>query len=798
MIKSEKFNKKISAIIAATLIVGSAPQVVRADTNNIDPRTLSVEDTALNVESKWINVTTLPKIESAELGRFWEDYDKYRINFPGTTNSEFDKFKKYIKAINETNDVTVNGIKYDNTNLVSEKDTYKMGALGLELNPSGFTKEINTIIVKANGYNDMEILVNKDGTFISEKEINSNESLVDTSSVVKNILPEVEKVEFDTFYSNFMKCRISFDSVTDANWKSVTDFRQAINFKSTVTVNGVNYTNSSDVENVNTFYFGLTGFELNQNAFKDGVNTVVIKADGYDTMTIKIKKDGQTMSIADSSTEAVDNSNSKSSTISDDIKETNKDEQNWQAVSLLPKVTTARYGEIYGRVEYEISFEQNDILNEYIKAADPQNPNTKPSELTVNGVRYYDNFSFGINEYHLSYMGGLELNDTSFTEDINTIILKVDGYNDMRIRVKKDGTLISQEEAPSLTATTETLRIYNIKEDASTLVGEPIDLMDNVSAFSIGKETIDLSNQIKIDTGDLDTQNPKEGTYEVTYSVTHNGQTKTQKRRVIVSNAIIPTDNLEDGVYTIGFKAYRADIPENESMLNGFFDEKIKVTVKDGKINLTMLNTLYGYSILDFCIESDGEYVSSKRQFVGEKNSIGEYDMQLCEVPISDLTSDHMGCVLVGMMGGKPSDIGNYAEYKEVRFVFDKNCSKGWKGFTTKIDLDETPDIKPNENPDVISDVTPAVASDTTADVNTDVKTDAKANTTTEVSSKTDSTTKPEVKANNTPNQNKPSQKDIKQKTLPNTGSSFNGNFLSMIGAMLASLGVFFFKNKRY
>ncbi|MDC4408365.1 DUF1533 domain-containing protein, partial [Acinetobacter baumannii] len=137
--------------------------------------------------------------------------------------------------------------------------------------------------------------------------------------------------------------------------------------------------NSSDVENVNTFYFGLTGFELNQNAFKDGVNTVVIKADGYDTMTIKIKKDGQTMSIADSSTEAVDNSNSKSSTISDDIKETNKDEQNWQAVSLLPKVTTARYGEIYGRVEYEISFEQNDILNEYIKAADPQNPYTKPS-----------------------------------------------------------------------------------------------------------------------------------------------------------------------------------------------------------------------------------------------------------------------------------------------------------------------------------------------------------------------------------------------------------------------------------
>ncbi|WP_138206294.1 leucine-rich repeat domain-containing protein [Haloimpatiens lingqiaonensis] len=343
-------------------------------------------------------------------------------------------------------------------------------------------------------------------------------------------------------------------------------------------------------------------------------------------------------------------------------------------------MTNARYGEIYGRVEYEITFEKNDDFNKYIKAADPNNPNTKLAEVTVNGVRYEDNFNFSINEYHLSYMGGLELNDKAFTEEINTIIVKVDGYNDMRIKIKKDGTLISQEESASATVGKENIQI-SIRKDMTVIAGEPINLMSDVIACVIGKEKIDLTDEIKVDAGNLDVKNPKAGTYEVTYSVTYNGQTERAKRKVIVTQGNIATDKLTDGVYTIGFKAYRYDIPENESMLGGFFDEKVKVQVKDGKITLTMLNTLYAFSLLDFRVESNGEYVSAKGTFTGEPNSKGEYQMQTYEVPISDLTSDHLACVLVGMMGGTKNDIGDFDKYKKVRFVFDKSCVKGWDGF---------------------------------------------------------------------------------------------------------------------
>lgn len=787
---SSKFNKRISAIITASLIIGGSPQIVLADTNALNPMDISMESSNLDATAKWINITTLPKIESSELGKFYGDYDKYRIKFPNTTKGEFEPFKKYVKAINDTNNVTVNGIKYDNTNLVNEKNTYQMGLLGLDLNPSGFTKEINTILVKATGYNDMELIIKKDGTFISEREINSNESFIDDKDVKKGILPKVENVEYNKFYTDFMKCRITFNSSTDAEWNSVKDYRNSISSKSDITVNEVKYNNAHDVNEENTFNFSLMGLELNPSAFKDGLNTVVIKTNGYDDMTIKINKDGETMSLANPASEPVDTSKPEAPTVVDDTEKTSEDSQQWKAITSLPKITNTRYGEIYGRIEYEISLEQNDELNDYIKAADPENPKTKLAEVTVNGVRYYDNFNFGINEYHLSYMGGLELNDASFTKDINTIIIKVDGYNDMRIKIKKDGTLISQEEAPSLTATTEKIRISNIKKNIYALAGKPINLMENVSASATGRENVDLTNEIKIDTGDLDTENPKEGTYEVTYSVTYNGQTETKKRKVIVSNATISTDNLEDGVYTIGFKAYRADIPENESMLTDFFDEKVKVTVKDGKITLTMLNTLYAYSILDFCIKSDDKYISAKREFVGEKNKIGEYQMQTCEIPISDLTSDHMGCVLVGMMGGKISDIGNYSEYKEVRFVFDKKCSKGWRGFDTKVNLPVESDTKLDVKPEV----NPNIESDTKVDVKPDIESDVNPNSV----SNTKSDIKSEEKLDNKLEQTKLTQKQINNKALPQTGSAFNGSFLSILGSIMASLGVFFIKNKKY
>ncbi|WP_142415560.1 NEAT domain-containing protein [Hathewaya massiliensis] len=679
----KRFNKGISILVATTLMLGGTSKVVIAATESkVEATSITSNKIGAKVNGKEskgqkVNVTTLPKVETTELGKFYGDYDKYRISFPSTTDKEFEEFEKYIKAINDTNKVTVNGVKYDNSGLVNEKDNYHFGTLGLDINPSAFTEDINTIIVKADGYNDMKIKIKKDGTFVSEEEIKSED--VDNTKPqeeVKLELPKIEKVEYGKFYSDLMKYRINFLSKTDDDWNCVDKYRTVVNKANKVTVNGIQY-NSGDVTKENSYSFGLIGFELNPSAFKDGSNTIVIKADGYEDMTIKVKKDGEKVSLDKAASDDGSISKPEKPTNSAD---TDKQTEEWKSVTTLPKIANTRYGEIYGRVEYEISFEQNDKLQKYVNACSSYNEKTKPAEVTVNGVRYEQNFNFGINQYHLSYMGGLELNDKAFKEDINTIIVKVDGYNDMRIKIKKDGTLISQEESTVGTSIKENIQI-NIMKDIAVTAGEPINLKSGVLAYVIGKEKIDLTDEVKVNPGKLDVKNPKEGTYEVTYSVTYNGQTESKTRKVTVTQGNVSTDNLTDGIYTIGFKAYRADIPENESMLGGFFDEKAKVEVKDGKVTLTMLNTLLASSLLDFRMESNGEYPETKATYKGEPDSQGNYQMKTFEIPISDLNSDHLACVLVSDMGGRKSQIGNFDKYKKVRFVFDKNCIKGWDGF---------------------------------------------------------------------------------------------------------------------
>ena len=141
------------------------------------------------------------------------------------------------------------------------------------------------------------------------------------------------------------------------------------------------------------------------------------------------------------------------------------------------------------------------------------------------------------------------------------------------------------------------------------------------------------------------------------------------------------SDKILDGVYTLGFKAYRTDRPNEESMLGGFFDKNIKMTVKDGKATLKMLNLMNADMLYDFRVENKNKYNKSTSQWIGEADSRGNYFMQTFEFPIEDLGSKHIGGVLVSAMGGSKSDIGNVDKYTKVTFVFDKILRKGWNGF---------------------------------------------------------------------------------------------------------------------
>ena len=141
------------------------------------------------------------------------------------------------------------------------------------------------------------------------------------------------------------------------------------------------------------------------------------------------------------------------------------------------------------------------------------------------------------------------------------------------------------------------------------------------------------------------------------------------------------TDKLEDGEYTLGFNALYADGRQGTSMLEGFFDKNVKLVVKDGKMSITMLNTLFAHGLYDFAIQNKGKWESGVKENFGEKNSAGQYDRALFTLPVEDLDQVHLGGVIVSYMGSLESDKGNFDKYTTVKLKFKPEIKKGWNGF---------------------------------------------------------------------------------------------------------------------
>ena len=116
-------------------------------------------------------------------------------------------------------------------------------------------------------------------------------------------------------------------------------------------------------------------------------------------------------------------------------------------------------------------------------------------------------------------------------------------------------------------------------------------------------------------------------------------------------------------------------------MLEGFFDKNVKLVVKDGKMSITMLNTLFAHGLYDFAIQNKGKWESGVKENFGEKNSAGQYDRALFTLPVEDLDQVHLGGVIVSYMGSLESDKGNFDKYTTVKLKFKPEIKKGWNGF---------------------------------------------------------------------------------------------------------------------
>lgn len=239
------------------------------------------------------------------------------------------------------------------------------------------------------------------------------------------------------------------------------------------------------------------------------------------------------------------------------------------------------------------------------------------TSVSVNGTEYVKDWNDEDSSlvYEFSYFDGLKVYLGAFTDGVNTVVITADGYAKKTIHVLKSG-------------------------DTYTFVDQTDE------GGNAGTETPSVETD--------STESPKPSSTP--------GTTDT-------SGIANPT---EDGEYTVSFKAYK-DGSEEESMLGGFFAPRVKLTVKNGAMKLSMLNTLYASAMLDFSIATDGTFAEAVKTANGD--AANEYTMD-----ITTLAGRHQAAALVTMMGGSAEDKGDYSKYTKADLVFT-SIEKGWKGY---------------------------------------------------------------------------------------------------------------------
>ena len=105
-------------------------------------------------------------------------------------------------------------------------------------------------------------------------------------------------------------------------------------------------------------------------------------------------------------------------------------------------------------------------------------------------------------------------------------------------------------------------------------------------------------------------------------------------------------DPTEDGEYTLTFDA-KQEGSDEESMLAGYFDPKAKLTVENGKMYVTFLNTKLSDFLLDFTVASDGTYAQTEKTGFGEPDGTGSYAMYEYKMEITKPSEVNNGAALV-------------------------------------------------------------------------------------------------------------------------------------------------------
>lgn len=223
----------------------------------------------------------------------FEKFHGYGYLYFDKENNNSQSGKAYVDAITE---ISVNDVKFSELGYGSYPDTgeYYPSSSGYEKYVSFNERDISTtgdtsIVIKATGYKDLTIVINKDGQLVSQGSGEVGDSDQETGKDAPAI---VEYAPASMWGGN----KIYFDDDQGTYDIAAKAYVGAI---TSVTVNGTDYTRSdSSLYFEDDMYYAYidetaSHLELSTSKFSTSANTTItIKADGYKDLTITIGKDG--------------------------------------------------------------------------------------------------------------------------------------------------------------------------------------------------------------------------------------------------------------------------------------------------------------------------------------------------------------------------------------------------------------------------------------------------------------------------------------------------------------------------
>lgn len=275
---------------------GSQGQELYLDKTSFNPGANTVVISAEGYKDLTINVN----IEEPEKPPVSEDLAAPKATFEksyGYGYLYFDKEnnnsqagKAYVDAITE---ISVNDVEFSEPayGYIPDPGEYYPSSSSYEKYVSFNEKDISTtgdttIVIKATGYKDLTIVINKDGQLVSQGSGEVGDSDQETGKEA----PSISSTAKD-YHNDYV---LYFENLNDDAWASSVSSGRA-----TITVNGTTYNitssyplSSNEYQWSSMGYFGYPELTLDATSFTETENKIAISVDGYKDLTITIGKDG--------------------------------------------------------------------------------------------------------------------------------------------------------------------------------------------------------------------------------------------------------------------------------------------------------------------------------------------------------------------------------------------------------------------------------------------------------------------------------------------------------------------------